>query len=175
MRDFSGFKIRPENDRKIIRKGIEKPSNMEPKTDPKRPQNSGRPRSWSVLAAKTPQDPPKTSPRPPQDRPKTPQDRPRPPPDTPRCPQDAPKTCQRPDQDAPRSHKTPKRRPKTAQEAPKIAQKLPKRAQEASKGAEERDFQGTGGAFEAGEGGGSIHLNVGRKLSHANDPRGSAD
>ena len=97
-----------------MRKGTEKPSKMEPKTVPMRPQNSGRPRSWSVLAAKTPQDPPKTSPRPP----KTPQDRPRPPPDTPRCPQDAPKTCQRPDQDAPRSHKTPKRPPRRRRRAP---------------------------------------------------------
>ena len=122
---------------------------MEPNTVPMRPQNSGRHRSWSVLAAKTPKDPP----RPRQDRPKTPpktpQDRPRLPSDTPRRPQDAPKTCPKPDQDGPRSHKNPKRPPTIAQETPKIAQELPKSAQEASKGAQETDFQGTGGAFEA--------------------------
>ena len=127
----------------------EAPSKMEPKTGPMRPQNSGCPRSWLVLAAKTPQDPPRTAPRPPQDRPKTPQARPRPPPDTPRRPQDTPKTCPKPDKDAPRSRKTPKRPPKAAQDRPRGAQELPKSAQEASKGAQERDFQGTGGAFEA--------------------------
>ena len=88
---------------------------MEPKTDPKKAQNSVSPRSWSVLAAKTPQGSPKTSPRPFQERPKTPQDLPR-----------HPKTRPRPDEDAPRSVKTATRQPKTAQDASQDTPRAPK-------------------------------------------------
>ena len=123
---------------------------MEAKTDPMRPQNSARPRSWSVLTAKTPQDPP----RPPQDRPKTRQDRPRLPQDLPQTRQHAPKTrpkfardLTKTPQDPARPLKDSPRLPKGCQEAPKTARLLPERAQEATKGP--KRLSGTGRAFEA--------------------------
>ena len=123
---------------------------MEPKTVSVRPQNSDSPRSWSVLAAKTPQDPPRTAPRPPQDRSKTPEDHPRLAPELPRRPQDAPNTCPRRAQDLTKTPQDPTRPPKDGPRPPKRRPRRPRAPQESPGGAKRRPkerFSGNRGGF----------------------------